>query len=132
MAEQLSSAISAELRAQLQLRRAALRREIAALRRAEDAGPPEDALLPDDVPDRADIGSDFAERERERANELPLRGRLAEIDHALAKFDAGTYGRCERCGRPIPIARLRALPEARYDLAHQAGAEAPIAGHPPA
>ena len=35
---------------------------------------------------------------------------LREIDVALAKIDAGTYGVCEGCGKPIPEARLRALP----------------------
>jgi DnaK suppressor protein len=33
------------------------------------------------------------------------------IERALAKLDAGTYGACDRCGRPIAPARLRAAPE---------------------
>lgn len=40
------------------------------------------------------------------------RRELAEIDRALARLDAGAYGRCERCGHPIPAARLRAKPAA--------------------
>lgn len=39
--------------------------------------------------------------------------RLAEIDAALARVDAGTYGTCERCGDPIVPARLEARPVAR-------------------
>jgi len=39
---------------------------------------------------------------------------LVEIQRALAKIATGSYGRCERCGRPIEAARLEALPEARY------------------
>ena len=35
---------------------------------------------------------------------------LADIDAALARIDAGTYGRCERCGNPIDEERLEALP----------------------
>jgi DnaK suppressor protein len=35
---------------------------------------------------------------------------LAEIDAALARINAGTYGVCERCGRPIAEERLEALP----------------------
>jgi RNA polymerase-binding protein DksA len=35
---------------------------------------------------------------------------LAEIDAALARIDAGTYGVCERCGNPIAEDRLEALP----------------------
>jgi RNA polymerase-binding transcription factor DksA len=38
---------------------------------------------------------------------------LAEIDAALARLDAGEYGTCERCGRPIAPARLEARPTAR-------------------
>ncbi|MEM6777869.1 MAG: TraR/DksA C4-type zinc finger protein [Planctomycetota bacterium] len=37
---------------------------------------------------------------------------LAAIEDAIEKFDAGTYGDCEQCGKPIPINRLRALPYA--------------------
>ena len=33
-----------------------------------------------------------------------------QLDAALARLDAGTYGRCERCGEPIARARLDALP----------------------
>ena len=44
--------------------------------------------------------------ERERAL-------LAEIDRALAKIDAGTYGTSEKSGAPIPYDRLRAVPWAR-------------------
>jgi DnaK suppressor protein len=38
---------------------------------------------------------------------------LAEVDAALARLEAGTYGTCERCGRPIEAARLDARPTAR-------------------
>ncbi len=38
---------------------------------------------------------------------------LQDIEDALAKFDAGTYGECESCGKPIPEARLEAMPAAR-------------------
>lgn len=35
---------------------------------------------------------------------------LAQIDHAIGLMRAGRYGLCEACERPIPIARLEALP----------------------
>ncbi|MBQ0902202.1 TraR/DksA C4-type zinc finger protein [Micromonospora sp. U21] len=41
------------------------------------------------------------------------RRRLAELDVALQRVEAGTYGRCERCLRPIPAERLAARPSAR-------------------
>jgi DnaK suppressor protein len=34
---------------------------------------------------------------------------LAHTERALAKIDEGTYGLCDRCGEPIPAARLRAM-----------------------
>lgn len=40
---------------------------------------------------------------------------LEEVLHALAKTDAGTYGLSELSGKPIPYARLHAVPWARYD-----------------
>ena len=41
------------------------------------------------------------------------RDRLAEVDAALVRLAAGTYGVCERCGRPICEGRLAARPETR-------------------
>jgi RNA polymerase-binding transcription factor DksA len=41
------------------------------------------------------------------------RGHLAELDHALDRLRQGSYGRCERCGRPIAAERLAARPAAR-------------------
>ena len=34
-----------------------------------------------------------------------------EIERALAKLDEGSYGTCDRCGRPIAPKRLQAKPE---------------------
>lgn len=42
---------------------------------------------------------------------------LHEIDDALARLDAGTYGVCAECGLPIPAARLEARPFATYCVA---------------
>ncbi len=53
--------------------------------------------------------------ERSQADALVRQARehLAEIDAAEARLAAGTYGICERCGRPIAEARLEARPTAR-------------------
>ncbi|MDX2398703.1 TraR/DksA family transcriptional regulator [Microbacterium algeriense] len=42
---------------------------------------------------------------------------LRQVDDALARVDAGTYGICANCGRPIPAARLEARPFAEYCVA---------------
>ena len=53
---------------------------------------------------------------RELSVEEPLAAlaahRLEAIDHALSRAAQGQLGRCESCGREIPVARLRALPSA--------------------
>ena len=43
---------------------------------------------------------------------------LAEVDAALARVEAGTYGICEVCGEPIPDGRLEARPTARTCVEH--------------
>jgi DnaK suppressor protein len=45
------------------------------------------------------------------------RRRLADLDDAIARLDAGTYGVCERCGRSIPTDRLTVRPFARTCVA---------------
>jgi DnaK suppressor protein len=45
------------------------------------------------------------------------RRRLADLNLALQRLDAGTYGVCERCGRRIPAERLAARPSARTCVA---------------
>jgi RNA polymerase-binding transcription factor DksA len=41
---------------------------------------------------------------------------LCEVDDALRRILDGTYGICEETGRPIPAARLKAVPWARFGL----------------
>ena len=51
------------------------------------------------------------------------RHRLDEIDAAQARLAAGTFGACERCGKAIPLARLRAVPAARLCVVCERAAE---------
>jgi RNA polymerase-binding transcription factor DksA len=44
----------------------------------------------------------------------PEEDMLVEATAALARLDAGTFGRCKRCGKAIAWARLDALPYARH------------------
>ena len=61
------------------------------------------------------------ERERDLALSAQARAAVEEIDRALAKIEAGTYGTCEQCGQPIPKARLKALPYATLCVACKSG-----------
>jgi DnaK suppressor protein len=45
------------------------------------------------------------------------RRRLADVDAAVTAAAAGTYGRCQNCGRPIGPERLAARPSARTCIA---------------
>jgi DnaK suppressor protein len=42
------------------------------------------------------------------------RVRLQEVDEALDRIEAGTYGICEECGGPISLKRLEVRPVAKY------------------
>ncbi len=42
--------------------------------------------------------------------------RLKNINAALKKIKKGKYGICEKCGKQIPIERLKVHPEARFCL----------------
>jgi len=71
-------------------------------------------------------GSPFGKREEEATETLELEKRLAlenrirqelaGIEHALHKFEEGTYGKCDNCGQSIDPARLEALPQASLCL----------------
>jgi len=53
-----------------------------------------------------------AEFEMRLVSEKRIRDLLVEVEHALHKFEEGTYGLCDACGKPIDPARLEALPQA--------------------
>ena len=59
---------------------------------------------------------DLALRDRER-------NQLRQVEDALARLDAGTYGRCVSCGAPIATERLEAIPWAGHciDCARRVG-----------
>jgi RNA polymerase-binding transcription factor DksA len=71
-------------------------------------------------------GSPFGKREEgaDEASELEkrlvmvkrLEESLNEVEHALQKYEAGTYGLCDSCGQAIEQARLEAIPQASLCL----------------
>ena len=58
----------------------------------------------------ADRSHSTEERSRSISVTRALRSNLRDVERALAKIEAGSYGRCERCGEPIAPERLDALP----------------------
>jgi len=67
-------------------------------------------------------GSPFGKREEEATESMELEKRLelesrlnsllTEVERALQKLDAGTYGYCDICNTVIDPARMEALPQA--------------------
>jgi RNA polymerase-binding transcription factor DksA len=99
--------------AALEAERASTRAQIAALAAEFDAVV--DASRASNADDEHDPeGATIAfERQQLAALLAAARRRLADVDAALARRDAGTYGVCEACGRPVSAARLAARPAAR-------------------
>lgn len=87
------------LRADLEGFRAASERD-----NADDEHDPEGATI---AFERSQVAALLREGER----------RLGDLDAALEREAAGTYGVCERCGRDIPVARLEVRPGARTCVA---------------
>ena len=84
---------------------ASLERAFAALVEATEGANTDDEHDPE--------GSTIAfERSQLSASLAAARAGLADVELALARVAAGTYGRCETCGGPIPPGRLEALPAA--------------------
>ena len=65
---------------------------------------------------QADAGSDAYDRDFALSLLSQEQDALYEIEEALKRVDAGTYGTCEMSGKPIPHARLEAIPFARFTV----------------
>lgn len=71
--------------------------------------------------DTNDIADSIEAFEGNAAIEVELEARLLEVDSALARIEAGTYGICSICGSAIEEARLHANPAAATCIAHREG-----------
>src|SRR5689334_22759536 len=65
---------------------------------------------------QADAGSDAYDRDFALSLLSQEQDALYEIDQALKRIELGTYGTCEMSGKPIPHARLEAIPFARFTV----------------
>ena len=87
------------------------------VRQAHDLAAEAEALASDREPGDTQFDEESGEgdtlnveRERDLALSASATQAVEEIDRALGRMDAGTYGVCERCGKRIAVARLEALP----------------------
>lgn len=75
-----------------------------------DAGQP---LEPHSL-DLADSATDESARNLALCEVSAAQSELYEIEEALKRIATGAYGVCEETGKPIPAARLRAVPWTRF------------------
>jgi DnaK suppressor protein len=85
---------------------------------AEDAG--SDVNLSHVTQHPGDQGTEVADFERENAVIEAAQSDRGEIEAALARIEAGTFGRCIDCGKEIPEGRLEIKPEASRCMDDQA------------
>jgi RNA polymerase-binding protein DksA len=72
-------------------------------------------------PDEGD--AEIFEREKNAALIAVLERRQSDIDAALRSIDKGTYGICDRCGKPIELERLEIKPDATLCVSCQSEVE---------
>src|SRR6476469_2683337 len=72
---------------------------------------------------QADAGSDAYDRDFALSLLSQEQDALYEIDQALKRIELGTYGVCEMSGKHIPLARLEAIPFARFTVECQSQLE---------
>lgn len=72
---------------------------------------------------QADAGSDAYDKDFALSLLSQEQDALYEIEEAIKRVDAGTYGTCEMSGKPIPHLRLEALPFARFTVQCQSDLE---------
>ena len=64
-------------------------------------------------PDRSDLAKDYDLLQRRLALDEKTVYMLEQVESALKRIEAGNYGYCVNCGKPINPARLEALPHAQ-------------------
>ena len=107
----------AELEQTLELRERELLDAVARLR---------EALATPASPEVRDIGEDSQVRMDSSQHLVELarsEHEIAEISAARLRMREGTYGLCEECEEPIPFARLKVRPTARFCMPHEAQRE---------
>jgi DnaK suppressor protein len=98
----------ARFRERLERERAETVERLASRQREIEAALPQE----NEVGDEADDAKVEADLDPELAEERLDSETLARIERALQRIDEGTYGISEVSGKPIPIERLEAVPEA--------------------
>jgi DnaK suppressor protein len=116
---------AAAVRQRLNVERAHLEQDIYDRTLGAEAVVPVDPLLEAGgvASHEADDADAVSDHNRNQAIIRNSRSMLAQVQAALIRLDAGTYGICERCGHEIGARRLEALPYATLCISCQEAVE---------
>lgn len=107
----------------LEAERDALTLQLSTLGRVNPENKNDWESMPEDIDvnpsDDSELSDKMEEMEERNAIQNQLENRLLDIERALGKIDAGTYGVCEVSGEAIEEARLDANPAARTSIANK-------------
>lgn len=101
-----------QLAGKVEAQRTAILGRLKRLRRDDPFANTDRSLIVEPGTDAADLFG----HEQTVVLEQRLKGELKEIEAALKKIKKGTYGKCDKCGKPIEVARLEVKPSAIYCL----------------
>lgn len=98
-----------EMKKRLEAKRAEIQQNIAALTQAYPT-PDDNGVVSQDAQDFEDTAVDFVEMQQEQSIMTNEQALLTEVENALKRIEAGTYGICTIGGERIPDKRLEAMP----------------------
>jgi DnaK suppressor protein len=110
------------MKERLEAKQAELQQQIRDLTEAHPT-PLDPIEISQDSQEFEDTAIDFLETQQEQSIGVNEQALLTEVQDALKRIEAGTYGRCVDCGKFIPEKRLEAIPWASRCVEDQAKLE---------
>jgi len=109
-----------ELKAKLEAEKKSLQKELETFATKDDVpkGDWETKYPNCDEGDSIEEADEVQEYDNKLSLEYSLELKLRDVSTALEKINNGTYGVCEKCGKPIEIERLKAAPGAKFCMEH--------------
>ena len=111
-----------QMKERLEAKQAELQQQIRDLTEAHPT-PLDPIEISQDSQEFEDTAIDFLETQQEQSIGVNEQALLTEVQDALKRIEAGTYGRCVVCGKFIPEKRLEAIPWASRCVEDQAKLE---------
>jgi DnaK suppressor protein len=107
----MTSTDTAQLRAELEAERADIQRRLGEL----TIDGTSDQEFDENFADSAQVAAEQGENLSLAAS---LQDQLTDVEGALVRIEAGTYGLCEVCAKPVAEARLEAMPATPFCIDH--------------